>query len=639
MKLLAPLALLALLLDLAPAAAQSRDIAPRPDAAPARSAVYANSWALVIGINAYQRAPRLNYAVADARSMAEALPELGFPRANIRTLLDGDATKSRIEAVLYEDFAAMGSEDRLLVFFAGHGETAPIKGGEEGYLLPVDANPLALARTAIPMDDLKRIGQRVRAKHVLFVMDACFSGFALTRDATPARTTDEYLSAALREPVVQVLTAGRKGERAIEEGGHGLFTRRLLDGIRGLADPEGRGLVTAAQLAAWIEPRVVRDSKGKMTPQYGKLDGEGQFVFVRPAAVAARPPADPPRPRVAEEARPETGSLVVSAGQAGVEVWLGEQKLGETRPGRVLVVSDLPAGSYRVRALKTGYAPWEREVRLSGSDKVEVRIDLEARPAGTAVAALPPSLPVPAGAVARPLGGDRASMVFIPAGPFLMGAGEEDARATAAERPQRTITLSRFWIDQYEVTNAQYRLFREATRHPASTVARDPRFNGPTQPGVGVSWEDAAAYCRWAAKRLPTEAEWEKAARGTDGRRFPWGSALADAGNPVHLGGSQTATVGSYASGASPYGVHDMAGNVWEWVQDWYDPGFYRKDTMLTNPRGPAVGGEKVLRGGSWWERDPAAARVTARHHQPPERTHNNVGFRCALSGGEDVGR
>jgi uncharacterized caspase-like protein len=254
-----------------------------PAAAPRPADLYAGSWALVIGINAYQKVtPRLNYAVADARAVAAALPALGFPRQNIRVLLDGEATKARLETVLYRDCARLGAQDRLLVFFAGHGETAPTKTGEEGYLLPVDADRDALPLTAIAMDEVRRIGNRVRAKHVLFVMDACFSGFALTRDVVPQSTTDEYLAAALREPVVQVLTSGRKGERSIEEGGHGLFTRRFLDGLRGLADPEGRGIITTAQLAAWIEPRVVRDSKGRMTPQYGKLDGEGQFVFSPP---------------------------------------------------------------------------------------------------------------------------------------------------------------------------------------------------------------------------------------------------------------------------------------------------------------------------------------------------------------------
>jgi hypothetical protein len=270
--------------EVAPPAATAS--APAPEAArPARRAggPYAGSWALVIGINAYQNAMRLNYAVADAQAVAAALPALGFPAANTRVLLDGDATKARIETVLYREFAGIGPDDRLFVYFAGHGETHPIRGGEEGYLLPVDADPRSLPLTAIAMDDVKRIAQRLRARHTFFAMDACFSGFALARDAgAPKGTSDEYLDAALREPAVQVLTAGRKGERSIEEGGHGLFTRRLLDGLRGLADTEGRGRLTVAELAAWIEPRVVRDSNGRMTPQYGRLDGEGQFLFTLP---------------------------------------------------------------------------------------------------------------------------------------------------------------------------------------------------------------------------------------------------------------------------------------------------------------------------------------------------------------------
>ena len=281
------------------ASAQSRG-APRVP-----PALYPNSWALVVGINRYQNAPGLAYAVADARSVADALPALGFPRENIRLLLNEQATKAGIETTLYRGFPKMGPDDRLLVFFAGHGETLAIRGGEEGYLLPADADADALPLTAIPMDDLKRISQRLKAKHYLFIMDACFSGFAATRDVAPGRPTDDYLAVALREPVVQVITAGRKGERAIEDGGHGLFTRRLLDGLRGLADPDGRGIITAAQLAAWLEPRVVRDSKGKMTPQYGKLDGEGQFVFVRTVKLEAKPDV---RPETRVEARPEAKS-------------------------------------------------------------------------------------------------------------------------------------------------------------------------------------------------------------------------------------------------------------------------------------------------------------------------------------------
>jgi len=361
-------------------------VAPEPAPTPAGPPVYTNSWALVIGINTYQKVrPILNYAVADARAVAAVLPGLGFPRENIRVLLDGDATKARIETILYRDFARMGSDDRLLVYFAGHGETLPIRGGEEGYLLPVDADPQALPLTAIPMDDMRRIGQRLRAKHTLFVMDACFSGFALTRDIVPGPVADDVLTTALREPVVQVITAGRKGERALEEGGHGLFTRRVLDGLRVLPGSDGRGLLTATRLATWVEERVIRDSRGRMTPQYGRLDGEGQFVFIKPDAqlAAVEPPRDRPRPKISKEIIREYGTLSIRGRLSGVEVWLDEQKIGETEAGTALVLDNLEAGVHRLAGRKAGYKDWERQVAIAANRRTEITIDIEApRPPG-----------------------------------------------------------------------------------------------------------------------------------------------------------------------------------------------------------------------------------------------------------------
>jgi uncharacterized caspase-like protein len=158
------------------------------------------------------------------------------------------------------------------------------RGGEEGYLIPVDGDPDRLELTAIPMDEIRKIGRRVSARHIFFAIDSCFSGFALSRAVPSETVNDAEIASALEEPVVQVLTAGRKGQKAAEEGGHGLFTRRMLDALRGLADREGRGFITVTQLAAWVTPRVVRDSEGRQYPQYSALDGEGDFVFVLPRA-------------------------------------------------------------------------------------------------------------------------------------------------------------------------------------------------------------------------------------------------------------------------------------------------------------------------------------------------------------------
>lgn len=238
------------------------------------------SWALVIGINRYDRAPHLNYAVNDAKSVAAALPKLGF--SGVKTLYDDEATKAEIERAIYGELKAkMKPDDRLFVFFAGHGISVTLpRGGEEGYLLPVDGDPDRPELSAIPMDEVKKMGRRVNARHIFVAIDSCFSGFAITRSAGDGPPSDADLAAALEEPVVQVMTAGRKGQQAAEEGGHGLFTRRLLEGLGGLADRDGRGFVTVTQLAAWLGPRVTRDSEGRQSPQYSALDGEGDFVFL-----------------------------------------------------------------------------------------------------------------------------------------------------------------------------------------------------------------------------------------------------------------------------------------------------------------------------------------------------------------------
>jgi formylglycine-generating enzyme required for sulfatase activity len=174
-----------------------------------------------------------------------------------------------------------------------------------------------------------------------------------------------------------------------------------------------------------------------------------------------------------------------------------------------------------------------------------------------------------------------SDMIFVPAGPFTMGAdkgGQED------EHPAHQVTLRGFWLDRTEVTNEAYeRCVQASVCRPhdpkSSSLNRfggDAAFRGPRQPISSISWDDARTYCKWVGKRLPTEAEWEKAARGTDARRFPWGEAPPDPSRGVYAG-ARTADVGSRPDGAGPFGHLDMAGNVWEWLEDHYDPYAYRR--------------------------------------------------------------
>ncbi|MFA6109846.1 MAG: SUMF1/EgtB/PvdO family nonheme iron enzyme [Candidatus Latescibacterota bacterium] len=216
--------------------------------------------------------------------------------------------------------------------------------------------------------------------------------------------------------------------------------------------------------------------------------------------------------------------------------------------------------------------------------------------------------------------GTTHQVVLVPAGEFTMGAND----GSPWEAPMHTVYLDEYSIDQYEVTNAQYLAFVEATgryRRPA-----DGDFNQPEQPVVQVTWFDATAYCQWAGLRLPTEAEWEKAARGTDGRNYPWGDAYdTTRANWSYANGLRR--VGSYPSGGSPYGAYDMAGNAWEWVADWDGPYPSGKVSNPAGPAGPVYGEKRVLRGGSYM----GGSLMTDRDATSPNGWYSyyQIGFRC----------
>lgn len=273
------------------------DATPPPRHVPEARFPYQESWAVVVGINGYRHTaiPSLNYAIKDAESVAAALQPLGFPRDHITVLTNAGATKAAIEEALYHQ---VGAADRLLVFFAGHGvSVARSKGEDEGFLLPYDADPASLPRTAISMEDLRRIGTRIAAKHILFVVDACHSGFSVTRgDLVVTSLPPDWFQVATRESVVEVLTAGRKGEKAGEAQGHGIFTTHFLKGLDQLADSNYDKVITTSELFVFIAERVRRDSEGKQNPQYGKLYGEGEFLFLLPGFERPAESAGPPAP-------------------------------------------------------------------------------------------------------------------------------------------------------------------------------------------------------------------------------------------------------------------------------------------------------------------------------------------------------
>ena len=252
----------------------------------------------------------------------------------------------------------------------------------------------------------------------------------------------------------------------------------------------------------------------------------------------------------------------------------------------------------------------------------------------------------------------RDGMILVPAGTFVMGA---DAGGELDEHPAHEVTLGAFYLDETEVTNEAYGRAVEAgvvkPPHPRSADANgfgpDRRFRGPRQPVSSISWHDARAYCLWLGKRLPSEAEWERAARGDDGRRYPWGDEAPTAERGC-FSTSVTAEVGRHPAGRGPFGHLDLAGNVWEWLEDVYDPYAYRRE-------GAAHGGqptceesleafaelrrrgmqgftgsnpipdecERVLRGGAF-NYHPSGLRSSNRVHHPPRYRLVMSGVRCA---------
>jgi len=240
---------------------------------------------------------------------------------------------------------------------------------------------------------------------------------------------------------------------------------------------------------------------------------------------------------------------------------------------------------------------------------------------------------------------DGATMVWVPGGEFTMGLSNEEVTAIIHVNPswredwfsdctpKHAIMLEGFWIYENPVTVAQYLSFCAATGH---RIPQKPRWGWlDTHPIVRVSWADAWAYCQWAGTRLLTEAEWEKAARGTDSRLFPWGNEWSNS-EYLHCskqrGGDagKTAPVGSYSSGASPYGVLDMEGNVGEWCADFYDINYYRISPSA-NPTGPTAGKSRVRRSGGWYDADRAYFILPRRFGLGPHAGYHDIGFRCAI--------
>jgi formylglycine-generating enzyme required for sulfatase activity len=547
-----------------------------------------NRWALVIGNSAYGAdiGPLPN-PVNDATDMAATLQPLGF---DVTLVLN--ATRQQMEEALAAFRRQLRPGGVGLFYFAGHG--AQVEG--TNYLIPLGANVEKATTAQADSVSAEQVLASMTAAGTalnLLILDACRNNPFLARWPVQVPRGLAPMQ-AVRGSLIAYATA--PGAVAADGGGrNGTYTKHLL---RYLATPD----LLVEQMFKRVRVAVEEETGGIQTPwEASSLQGDFSFF---PSA-AARP------------------SLAVVQAPARQE---------QTGASGAAVAAATPSGAHQSE--------------------------------------LAPTI----------VGKDGAEMVLVPAGEFVMGSAPDDItsllrrhpKANGAilkdEIPKHRVFLEAFYIDTYEVTNARFQRFVQATgyqtqaeregggkiRTGAKTWAqvpdatwRSPRGQGSSiagleaHPVVQVSWHDAKAYCTWAGKRLPTEAEWEKAARGPDGRLCPWGNELdgtranfCDRNCPfawkdtvVDDGYRSTAPVGRYEAGKSPYGTYDMAGNVWEWVADWYEARYYQR-SPARNPQGPTSGTQVVLRGGSWLYTAPDF-RTTERAGVPSDRRNENIGLRC----------
>jgi formylglycine-generating enzyme required for sulfatase activity len=683
------------------------------DGTPGKSVeLYKASYALLIGVSRYTAGltnlPGVRQDVEDVKKLLE---EHGFSTSILM-----DPSRDQLVRGI-EDFInkyGRDQENRLFIYFAGHGYTLKHKyGGEMGYIIPSDAprpdlDEAGFKAKALDMQRFESFAKTIDSKHVLFVFDSCFSGsvFEMVN-----RTVPEVISYKTANPVRQFLTSGGAGEKVPDKS---IFKQELIEGLHGEADSDKDGYVTATELGIFLTSKVTNYSKGCQHPQFGTLRDpnldKGDFVFqcgkakVEPSAEAYKPVmpsgggADLSElKKEAEKNREakEKERREWSDWQGRFERAVSEAKALEQDPNLSAASKkkawekvqsgypdDNPYGTKdddlrqyaegRISALDGKIAEEERlaeerrqaeEVRKAEAEqKAEERRQAEAerqaqaearrqeaarkaaaakkaasrpaasRPQQVAMGTMPPMI-----TNAK----DGSELIMIPAGEFLMGSpsGEGDND----EHPQHRVYLNAYYIGKYEVTNAQFARFVNDTGYNAGGDWKK-YYNSSTadHPVVCVSWNDAKAYCNWSNLRLPTEAEWEKAARGTDGRKYPWGdnwdaqrcnwwqgpqlSGMANISN-----GRGTLSVGSFPSGASPYGCMDMAGNVWEWCNDWYGENYYSQSPQ-SNPEGPGSGSLRVLRGGSWAYDLPYYFRAAVRCWLNPDYWNFVNGFRVARS-------
>ncbi|MGQ9608282.1 MAG: SUMF1/EgtB/PvdO family nonheme iron enzyme [bacterium] len=600
--------------------------------------VYNKGWVLAIGVNEYPNLPsrfKLSYAVPDAKAFVDLLQKkYGFDKKNTIIITDSEATKRNIMEKLYSlaDTRWVSKDDCVIFYFSGHGQTVPLpRGGDMGFLIPYDAkvdlsqepNLAEYKQQCIGMNELNETAKLIPAKHIIFIIDACYSGLALETSRSLRSDIPGYLSKVAKTTTQQIIAAGGKGEESEERAdlGHGVFTHKLLEGLETeIADMNNDGVITGTELANYLSDAVRAKTNGKQNPQWRKAD-EGEFLFL---------------PQISEDKskikiEPVKSILTINSNPEGADVYINGQMKGKT-PYTYELLLETDGKEVSVSVSKEGYETKHETILLRKEENIKTNYILSKLSITENLSKIKQDLVESnkQNVSNRIVSKDGAIMVLIPKGDFLMGSDDSEYD----EKPAHKVFIDNFYIDIYEVTNAQYKKFLDEAGYDPPGFWNNPSFNAPDQPVVGVSWNDAIEYCKWAGKRLPTEAEWEKAARGgLIDKKYPWGDNITyDNANYFSTGGkdiwNQTSPVGSFAPNG--FGLYDILGNVWEWCSDWYSENYY-SESPTQNPQGPKDGYYRVLRGGAW-NLGSEYIYITKRYSRDPNsRYYNDQGFRCVM--------
>lgn len=622
-----------------------------------RIGLYENSYALIIGVSDYINGwPNLPGVKSDIELVKKTLESHGF---NV-TMVE-NPTNVQIKQA-FEDFINSHGNSlntRLLFYFSGHGHTAKLAyGGEMGFIVPSNSPnpnidfPGFLAK-ALDMQMVEVYAKRIQSKHALFIFDSCFSGsiFALSR-AIP-----ENISYKTAMPVRQFITSGSVNEQVPDKS---IFCKQFVEALDGAADADKDGYVTGMELGEFLQKNVVNYSRGTQHPQYGKIRDpnldKGDFVFQVKQTI----------PDIIRKLENDA-TLIIDSIPKGSSAFVDGKMVGITPCEIKLDMGVEGRKTIAVAISKEGYKTERAEISMTAGQKIQWKnIVLEEIPKTSieipvkkdddnSETIIKPTDIKPSKAIKN-----TAEKILIPAGEFRMGdsydEGDDD------EIPVHKVFLDDFYIDKYEVTNEQYADFlnqygkdTDNSGHKlidieGSNIERKgdiyiAKSGFEKHPVTKVSWYGAAAYAQFYGEKLPTEAQWEKAARGgLEGNRYPWGDGISnDNGNYWEIGGNdfwtKTAPVGSFAPNV--FGLYDMAGNVWEWCADEYDPDYYGK-SPANNPKGPGVKidfsnddfinikEKRVARGGAW-DSNTHFLRLANRLKASPESMYDNVGFRCVI--------